>query len=78
MELKKKTKTSTLLLKASISSYSDPNEIKLESELEKCRQVRDKLGSVAEQWRNAANLLRTSAKSAIVSNEQYSLIPTST
>lgn len=61
----------------STDNDSDPNELACESELETLRQIRDKLSSVVEQWRNAANLLRTSAKSAILANEQYALISTS-
>lgn len=59
------------------NSYTNPNEMKIDEELETTRQIRDKLGGAAEQWRTAANLLRTSAKSALVANEQYELIPSS-
>lgn len=59
------------------NSYTNPNEMKIDEELETTRQIRDKLGGAAEQWRTAANLLRTSAKSALVANEQYALIPSS-
>lgn len=58
------------------NSYTNPNEMKIDAELEASRQIRDKLGGAAEQWRTSANLLRTSAKSALIANEQYSLIET--
>lgn len=51
--------------------------MRIDTELEASRQIRDKLGGAAEQWRTSANLLRTSAKSALIANEQYALIPTS-
>lgn len=54
----------------------NPNEVKLDAELESARQIRDKLGGTAEQWRTSANLLSTSAKSAMVASEQYGLIKT--
>lgn len=59
------------------SNYTNPNEMKIDAELETARQIRDKLGGAAEQWRTSANLLSTSAKSALVANEQYALIQTS-
>lgn len=59
------------------NDYVNPNEVKVDSDLESARQVRDKLGGTAEQWRTSANLLSTSAKSAIVASEQYGLIKTS-
>lgn len=66
-----------LNITVSAGNDTDPNELACETELETLRQIRDKLGSVVEQWRNAANLLRTSAKSAILANEQYALLSTS-
>lgn len=56
------------------NSYSSQLEIKLDGELEASRQVRDKLGGAVEQWRTSANLLRTSAKSALLANDHYKLI----
>lgn len=49
----------------------------MDTELETARQVRDKLGSVSEQWRTAASLLRTSAKAAIQAVEYWQLVGTS-
>lgn len=50
--------------------------MKIDTELEASRQIRDKLGGAAEQWRTSAHLLRTSAKSASIANEQYASIQT--
>lgn len=52
-------------------------EMQTDAELEVCRQIRDKLGGAVEQWRTSANLLRTSAKSALVAKEHYESIQTS-
>lgn len=51
--------------------------MRIDIELEASRQIRDKLGGAAEQWRTSANLLRTSAKSALIAKEQYAIIRTS-
>lgn len=51
--------------------------MKIDEELETTRQIRDKLGGAAEQWRTASNLLRTSAKSALIATEQFVLIQSS-
>lgn len=59
------------------NDYVNPNEVKLDAELESARQIRDKLGGAAEQWRASANLLSTSAKAAMVASEHYGLIKTS-
>lgn len=59
------------------NNYTNPDEMSLDKELETSRQIRDKLGGTAEQWRISANLLRTSAKSALLANEHYTLIQTS-
>lgn len=59
------------------NSYSNPMEMQTDAELEVCRQIRDKLGGAVEQWRTSANLLRTSAKSALVAKEHYESIQTS-
>lgn len=53
------------------NSYTDSNEMKIDAELEAIRQIRDKFSGAAEQWRTAENLLRTSAKSALLANEHY-------
>lgn len=31
--------------------FSNPNEIRINAEMEICRQIRDKLGGAVEQWR---------------------------
>lgn len=49
----------------------------MDEDLESARQIRDKLGGAAEQWRTAVNLLRASAKAAQVANEQWNLIVSS-
>lgn len=49
-------------------------EQQLDDQLEVSRQIRDKIGSVAEQWHTAANLLKTSAKSAILAVECWNLV----
>lgn len=59
------------------NTYGDQNEMRIDAELEASRQIRDKLGGAAEQWRTSANLLRTSAKSASLAIEQYALIHSS-
>lgn len=58
-------------------TYTNEEEQKLDEELESARQIRDKLGGVAEQWHTAANLLRASAKAALVAYEQWHLISSS-
>lgn len=58
-------------------NYTNANEQQMDEELESARRVRDKLGGAAEQWRTAANLLRASAKAALVANEQWNLIKSS-
>lgn len=55
-------------------NYTSANEQQLDEDLESARQIRDKLGGAAEQWRTAANLLRAGAKAALVANEQWNLI----
>lgn len=49
-------------------------EQQLDDQLEVSRQIRDKIGAVAEQWHTAANLLKTSAKSAILAVECWNLV----
>ncbi|XP_031623101.1 uncharacterized protein LOC116340645 [Contarinia nasturtii] len=66
-----------LMSSISGNNYTNPNEMNIDTELESSRQIRDKLGGTAEQWRTSANLLRTSAKSALLANEHYTLIQTS-
>ena len=58
-------------------TYTSVSEQRLDDDLEAARQIRDKMGGVAEQWRTAANLLRASAKGAILSAENWSLIGSS-
>lgn len=58
-------------------TYTSVTEQKIDDELEAARQARDKLGGVAEQWRIAANLLRTSAKGAMLGAESWNLVGTS-
>lgn len=55
-------------------TYSSPTEEKLDSELESARQIRDKLGSVAEQWRTSGALLRACAKGALQAVEFWNLV----
>lgn len=49
-------------------------EEKLDGELENARQIRDKLGSVAEQWRTAGILIRASEKAASQAVEYWKLV----
>lgn len=42
--------------------------------LDAARQIRDKLGGAAEQWRTAGNLLRTSAKGAFQAVDYWNLV----
>lgn len=55
-------------------SYTSANEQQMDQSLESARQIRDKLGGAAEQWRTAGNLLRASAKAAQMANEQWNSI----
>lgn len=55
-------------------NYTSKIEQQLDSNLEASRQIRDKLGGAAEQWRSAGNLLRTSAKSALQAGEFWNLV----
>lgn len=55
-------------------TYSSKIEQQLDDQLEVARQIRDKLGAVAEQWHTSANLLKTSAKCAIVAVECWNLV----
>lgn len=58
-------------------TYSSPIEEKLDAELENARQIRDKLGSVAEQWRTSGALLRACAKGALQAIEFWNLVGSS-
>lgn len=58
-------------------TYSSPIEERLDIELENSRQIRDKLGSVAEQWRTSGALLRACAKGALQAVECWNLVGTS-
>lgn len=49
-------------------------EKQLDDQLEVLRQIRDKIAAVAEQWHTSANLLKTSAKSAILAVECWNLV----
>lgn len=62
--------------KATVSggTYTSKTEQKLDDQVEVARQIRDKLSAVAEQWNTSANLLKTSAKSAILAAESWSLV----
>ena len=54
-------------------SYMTKTEQQLDESLESSRLMRDKLGGAVEQWRSAANFLRTSAKSAFQACENWGL-----
>lgn len=58
-------------------NYTNASEQQMDEDLESARQIRDKLGGAAEQWRTAVNLLRASAKAALIANEQWTLITSS-
>ncbi|KAJ6647894.1 hypothetical protein Bhyg_03118 [Pseudolycoriella hygida] len=66
-----------LLATVSGGTYSSKMEQRLDDQLEASRRVRDKIGSVAEQWHTSANLLKTSAKSAILAVECWNLVKAS-
>lgn len=55
-----------MLFSAYVTSgnYSTKTEERLDTEVEITRQVRDKLGSVAEQWRTSDTLLQVSSRAA--------------
>lgn len=55
-------------------TYTSKIEQKLDDQLEVSRKIRDKIGAVAEQWHTSANLLKTSAKSAILAVECWNLV----
>ncbi|XP_037034063.1 uncharacterized protein LOC119072860 isoform X2 [Bradysia coprophila] len=55
-------------------TYTSKTEQRLDDQVEVARQIRDKLSAVAEQWNTSANLLKTSAKSAILAAECWNLV----
>lgn len=68
----------TLIASISGGTYNTSFEQSLDLELETAREIRDRLGGVAEQWRTSGNLLRASAKCALQGYEYWSLIGAST
>ncbi len=55
-------------------TYTSKTEQQLDDQLEVARQIRDKIGAVAEQWHTSANLLKASTKSAILAVECWNLV----
>lgn len=64
----------TLIASISGGTYNTSFEQSLDLELETAREIRDRLGGVAEQWRTSGNLLRASAKCALQGFEYWSQI----
>lgn len=64
----------SLIASVSGGTYSTNFEQKLDMDLEMAREIRDRLGGVAEQWKTSGNLLRACAKEAIQAYECWNLV----